>query len=413
MKKPIESGIVHLWDLPKDIILVGLKEKYKKSIFRHIKDLDKLFSKDKRYLLYNLKNNQKVKLSFLLKLSSILVNKGFKGFNRDEIEKNIKIIGTKRGNTYIFYPKLPFNFNSESGAYFISAILFDGGIDKQYKPHYGNINLEQRKRIVKCANNIFGNLKNKESNPDRGYLVRFPKCMGILLNYCFNIGIGNKMYCNNSVPNFIFKLPNKLKGAFLKQAFDDEGTISIEKRMIRINGTIDVKKDYFNTEYTIKDYKLLNDIKKLLLDINIETNPIRITGKSHYNKEYRKIGDYYRHTFIFSIADRKNLEKFYSLVNFNLDYKKTRLKKILDNYKVWQLRKGEIHKIAIEKAKILQNKYGYFDNILLSNRIKRSYRQTARITDKLLYDRKIKIIKEAVPIGRGYIPKRFVLLDSL
>ena len=318
-------------------------------------------------------------------------------------------MGTKRGNTYLFNPKLPFDFNSEAGAYFIAAILFDGGIDRQYKPHYGNVPFKQRKRIVDSAMEVFGELKNRESNPNRGYMVRFPKCIGIVLNYCFKIGIGNKMYSNNKVPAFVFNYPKELKSVFLRQAYDDEGNVAIKKKMINIVGVTAVKKEEYKLENTMNKYNLLNDIKKLLLDLEIGSNPIRISQRFYYNKQYSKKGDYYRHSFRFSISDRKNLKKFNDVVGFNLEYKKTNLQKMLSSYKEWQLRKGEIHKIALEKAKELQDRFGYFDNVMLTKEIKRMYRQTVRITDKMLEDGKIKVLENAVPIGKGWIPRKFIL----
>ncbi|MAG20206.1 hypothetical protein CL618_02120 [archaeon] len=418
MKQPYETGIVHLWDLPEDIILIGLKKEFKISMLKAIKKSSKKIIyflneiNEELHTYYNFKHNQKVKLSFLWKVSNKLLKKGFKEFNKKNIEKNIEFIGTKRGQTYIFSPKLPFNFNTEAGAYFISAIIFDGGIDKQFKPHYGNIVLSMRKRIVESAKEIFGELKNREINLTRNdYFIRFPKSIGIVLTHCFKIKEGNKVYSNNSLPQFIFKYNNKLKSTFLKQAFDDDGSVDTNKKTINITGTTDVKKEQFYSDNS-KDYNLINDIKTLLLALKIESNQIRIRKRSYLPKEYNKKGDFFRHSLGISITGKKNLELFYHKIGFNLEYKKERLRKAIKSYKQDQLRKGEIKKIALEKASILQKEKGYFDNITLTKEIKRQYRQTVRITKQLLKEGKIKIKEKAIPIGNGWIPIKFVLNEK-
>ena len=415
MNKPLETGIVHLEDLPSNLIFIGLKDNFKEKLLNSIKtnftsinDFTKLIDKN-IYFYFNLKNNQKIRLDCLIKIIKIL-GKYCDKINLKNLDEDIKIMGTKRGNIYIKNPKLPFNFNNKSGAYFISSIFFDGGIDRQFKPHYSNMDLSMRKRVVDSVKDIFGEIKSKEINYKNRVFVRFPKVIGILLNCCFNIGIGNKIYHNNKTPYFIFKLNKKEKSCFVKQAFDDDGSVSVNKKMIRIVGVSDVKKQDFGNKKTIRNFCLLNDLKKLLLNLGIESNPIRLSRKTFSNKEYNKKGEFYRHVFYFSISDRKNLERFYKNIGFNLKYKHKRLENILKSYKQWQLRKGEIYLIALEKARLLQEKYGFFDNMLLTKEIKRQYRQTVRITKKLLKDKKIKILEKAKPTGRGWIPEKYVLI---
>lgn len=394
MKSPIEIGIIRLKDFPQERILVGLREEFKKEIFKHIKrkNVSQIGIIPSQF--YNFRDNEKITIKLLFQICSYLTRKGFKEFSHNHIEKNISIIGTKRGDIYINDPNLPFNFNNEEGAYFISAILFDGGIDRQYKPHYGNRILEQRKRIVKCVEKIFGKINSREVNSKRGPMVRFPKSIGIILNYCFDIGIGNKMYNHNKIPEFIFKLNKKNKGLFLKQAFDDDGWVTTNKYSLGIVGASNVEKECF-LKSKQKEFPLLNGIKKLLINFKIETNPTRIS-KSFSKTEYRRKGEFYRYIFTFSITGRENLEKFYKEIGFNIDHKMERLKEILGNYKVRQLRKGEIHKIALEECKNIR---GNITIPLLAKKINRTYRQTVRIVREFEGKKLIKQIKPSVNIS--------------
>lgn len=400
MNHPINTGVVGIEDLPVNKILIGLKEPFKKDILKHLsRNIMAKSLNTKPHTFYNFKNNEKVPLKFVLDLSNHLIKQGFSKFSHKEIEKNIEIIGTKRGNVYIRNPKLPFKLNNREGAYFISAILFDGGIDRQFKPHYGNLDLGMRTRVVSCARNIFGELTSKEVNAQRGYFIRFPKTMGIILNNCFGIGVGNKMYCHNKIPDFIFKLDKNAKSCFIRQAFDDDGSVSVEKKMIRIVGVTDVKKQDFYEENAAQ-FDLLDGIKHLLLEFGIDSNPLR-TEKSSSNTEYRKKGEFYRHIFTFSITGKKNLELFYNKIGFNLDYKMKRLGALLKSYKVEQLRKGEIHKIAFEICKSIQK------NITIPNMakgIKRSYRQTVRVIKVLEKKGLIELKKPSINVGGRRLP---------
>jgi len=403
MNNPIKTGIVGLNNLPQDLILIGIKNPLKEELLKHLKSRNTRKSLNiKLSQFYNLKDNEKVTLNFLLKTTKYLAKQGHKQFSYKNLEKNIEIIGTKRGDIYIRNPKLPFNFKKEEGAYFIAAILFDGGIDRQYKPHYGNINLGMRLRIVKCAESIFGEITSKEVNAEKRLFVRFPKTMGIILNHCFNIGVGNKMYCNNRIPDFIFSLDKQSKSYFLRQAFDDDGTV-VEKT-IGLIGVTDVKKDDFDQNKKI-NFNLLEGIKELLKDFDIDSNPLRFT-KTYSNQEYRKKGEFRRYIFRFSITGRKNLDKFYRNIGFNLEYKMKKLDSTLKSYKVHQLRKGEISKIALEACKKER------DNIAiphLAKIINRSYRQTVMIMRGLEKKGFLKLKRPSINVKGRRLPAIYTL----
>ncbi|MAG45201.1 MAG: hypothetical protein CMH63_00305 [Nanoarchaeota archaeon] len=407
MNQPIEKGIIRLKDLPQEEILVGIKKEFKKKIFKHVKrkDVEKIGITSSQF--YNFKDNEKITIKLLFKFCDYLTRKGFKEFSHSKTERNIGLMGTKRGDVYIKTPALPFNFNNKEGSYFISAILFDGGIDKQAKPHYGNIHLKQRRRIAKYVKKIFGKIESNEINPTRGPMIRFPKSIGLTLNACFGIGIGNKIYHNNKIPSFIFKLDEKLKKDFLKQTFDDEGSVSISKRMIRISGTINIKKKEFHKDFT-KKYNLLNGIRKILGDIGIETNSLRFS-KHISTKESGKRGNVYKHTFTFSITGIENLERFHKQIGFNLDYKMKRLENLLKNYKQRQLRKGEIHKIALKECKKITKGITI---PFLAKKINRTYRQTVRIVRNFEKQKLIQQIKPSINIGGKRFPAIYKVIQD-
>jgi len=105
--------------------------------------------------------------------------------------------------------------------------------------------------------------------------------------------------------------------------------------MIRISGTLNIEKEKFDKDNT-KEYNLLNGVKKLLENLQIQTNPLRVE-KHISTREYGKEIKVYKNIFTFSITGRENFEKFHKHIRFNLEYKMKRLEKMLENYKVKQL----------------------------------------------------------------------------
>ena len=75
------------------------------------------------------------------------------------------------------------------------------------------------------------------------------------------------------------------------------------------------------------------------------------------------------------------------------------MNKLLNSYKQKQLRKGEIHKIALNACKTLEKRESKVTNLAVSKEIKRSYRQVVRIMKTLEKRNLIKIIKPSVNIG--------------
>ncbi len=64
------------------------------------------------------------------KLSSFLVEKGFKEYALDEIQLDIVLLKAKRAKRRIYNPISPMNFNSKYGAQIVSSFLFDGGVQE-------------------------------------------------------------------------------------------------------------------------------------------------------------------------------------------------------------------------------------------------------------------------------------------
>jgi hypothetical protein len=388
-----KDGVVHLWDLPQKEVYLDLERRYKMRMLNTARSLAgnwnnfvKAIGK-KRSFIYNMLSNQKVSLKDIIKISDFLVSNGFDDYKLEIIEKKVILLGTKSGNGTIVKPNLPFNFTNENATTFLAAIFFDGGMVHDLKPYYGNTYQSHRTRIKKCAERIFGKINNKESTPSRGFMLRFPKILGIII-HTLGIKPGEKVFTNPSLPEFIFNLNFKAKCSFLRQAFDDDGWVS-PSREIGMCISVDISKlNGANREKIIKnsDIKhapnLLLDIKRLLTQFTILVHGPRIRRIRLIQKSRNKIGSFCRLDWIINISDRRSIENFAKFIGFNLKYKQKELEVLVNSYQKYQLPKGMINKIAFEKAREITKIKGFFTKHMLAKSLGYNYSYVARIIRK-------------------------------
>jgi len=109
------------------------------------------------------------------------------------------------------------------------------------------------------------------------------------------------------VPPWIFKSSKKVKIAYLKQAFDMEGTIL--KRLYEIR-------------FITKDKKFAFDLKRLLLQLNITSFVNERIGGTHKTIQYR-----------LSIYSKANFIKFKE-IGFSVPFNKKRFENLVKKYKI-------------------------------------------------------------------------------
>lgn len=350
--------LVGIKDLENENVYVDLNRESKEILKKKIRDKFKTYKNFSKHL--NLKvdklqrNNDllhffeghKVKLKFLKKIIS-----PFQELDNNFIETNLYRVGSRRGSSDIYNPKIPFNFNNKEGIRFISAILHDGGISSRLGVTYRNNNKRLRDAIIKCSKKIFGSFKENEV----GTLIQFPTLIGIILK---KVGLkeGKKVFTNPEVPKFIFESNKKNKALFLRQAFDDDGCVTKGNvRCIIICAHIDVTKEK-------RIPNLTKGIKKLLDEFDI-----KISGP-YLTKEY-KIKDNRRQGWSINIYGRKNLEIFQNKIGFDIKKKRDRLKNILESYKTgkYYLLKNQRYNKSLKK--MFENLKGKYFTIKQASKI--------------------------------------------
>ena len=154
-----------------------------------------------------------------------------------------------------------------------------------------------------------------------------PRNFGI--NKTFRVRLGSKQVCDDflnygvsfresnwRIPEIIKNGSIEIKAKYIQGFADSQGSVSISaKQVILCNQNLDG----------------LKDMEELLGDIGIK------------NISYNKNG--------IILCNRKNIELFSKLVNFNIVYKKERLTQIINNYKIWKTTQKEMFKL---KSRIIE-----------------------------------------------------------
>lgn len=397
------NGIVHLWDLPGDILYIDLEKNFKIRLLNSAKGnfTWKEFSKYHKInykTLLKYKYKQRLSLKTIWKLLEI-TNKNNKKIKKEDIEVNTIKLGGRQ--SYIKNPKLPFNFNNPEGARIIAAILHDGGIKSNYHiPFYSNYNIKKKKDVLKTMNNIFGKINVSNIKADS---IEFINIIGITLVYGIGLKQGNKVLNNPQIPEFIFNLDNNSISSYLNQAYDDDGYVCNGKRnnhkLVGIT---------CNTGHVLDPPfpNLLSGVKKLLDELEISSQKI---NKSK-SKKIEKLG-YISQEWKLIIVGRYALGKFKENVNFGLNYKRKALLSIirdLRNSSVFlQKPKGHSEKQALKITKKFCKGEGYIDKHILASKMNFSSGWTKDILRRL--ENKGFITKEEN--RRSIEPSRFTLVQ--
>ena len=387
--KGFYTGVVNLWDLPS--LKIYLKPDFCLEIIEALNSLGKrkiiakeMGEKISKYgtvsTLSNLRTYNSGKIGLILKISKLLTKYGKNNFDKKNIEKNIIAISYSNSGGQIRNPRTNFDFRNEYGCLLISAILHDGGISKNKKPHYSNKYIKLHEGVYNSAKEIFGDFNISKSYSKGCLSTIYPKVCGVILKEGIGLQYGKKIYNNPTVPEFIFNINNENKGIFLKQAFDDEGTVDENNRRITIQ---------LSTLLKNKIPHLLEDHIKLLNSLSIITSEIKPV-KKYFIKNYGE------HSLMcgINITGFENLKKFDYLIGFNIDYKKERLKNCLNSYKEKHFQFGTFRNQVLKSMRKIEKNKGFFTRNLIALDLNRGWSRMQQIFDIFIKENKIKEIEK-------------------
>jgi hypothetical protein len=349
---------INLDDIPSGNIYLRIKKGYVQKISHLIRKSNTLLPVEIKQKIYNMERGQKVSLAFIKKISLNL------DIPMHEIEKNIeRITSLKSTEVGIRNPNFPICFSSIDGARFIAGIMGDGEMNKVMQIRYNNQNTYLINLILKSAKRIFGDIDYKlYYRKDKTYQLHFPKISG-LITTLVGIKPGFKTITDNPIPECILKNKNKnIKFAFVRQFFNDEGNVRLKDRRLQVKQTVKV-----NVSKEEAKKEILNYAPKVLIGLQNMLDCLGIDSKISLGA-YRKD----RIDCELSFYRIENLKIFQKYIGFDIDYKNLNLDKAIKSYKFPSAARNKKLEFAIESAKRVEKKYGFFNKDLLSKECKRS-----------------------------------------
>jgi len=240
-----------------------------------------------------------------------------------DFKEEIISIGMKSGKRI---PN-PFPLNlDENVAYVVGHLYGDGGIglgkSDRYRVHYTNKNkylLGLFIRKIKKAFPIEDVWKSKPNIVSKAITIVIPSVIGYILFKMGVIAFGER----KEIPLFIKKSNKKIKGAFLRALFDDDGTLSLPAKEISL----------------ISSGNFIFDIQNLLKSIGIRSKIVKI----NYSQGAQ--------IFKLYINSRLMFIKFKKFVGFLHPIKKRKLKKLINSYQVNAFPKNYTRKKIIKILK--------------------------------------------------------------
>ena len=387
-----QTGIVTLEELPPKEFYLRLKSKFVELIKRRIREKYKieeicdLLAISDRMLLHWLNKESLLRLDIFKKIINF--------FDIKTNEVKILSLRGKKGKE-IKYPKLPFNFTTTSGVRIIAAILGDGSLSKS--PSYANKNKDLIRDFIKDCLLVFGNInlkvrpKNKVSNVK---VVDLPCIFGKILK-TVGLKLGSKVDNNPNIPSFIFNLEKEKIIEFLSQIIDDEGSVSLASRHIRIKFSTLVSKPISN---------LIDNIKELLLKIGIESVIYQLGEYDSKRGERRKNWQIEIHYF-------EQLQKIYKTFKLRNKERKNKINGLLQKHKLNQFPKKKTTEIFLSAMKKVQEEKGYFTTKDLIPKFDRSGGHIKNMVHKYESKKLIKKLEVVKSNGKTFFPAKYVISE--
>jgi hypothetical protein len=216
-------------------------------------------------------------------------------------------------------PNLPFDLNTPEGADIRAAFLSDGHIPKQpiKSLTYCAYERELHESLINSCKKVFGEFNANINKGNKSLQTRFPSVIGMALEIS-GVPRGNKQLTKCYVPKDIMCSSEKVKSAYLRRVFDDEGDVCLEiggKRAVRIT-----RSSIFKENTLINGELLL--LKSLGIIANLYNERTYISKKNITTFKRR-----------IQIARRATLNIFNDKINFSLMIKQEKLSKVINSYR--------------------------------------------------------------------------------
>ena len=315
----------------KELLIDASKSKYPHRNKGFVKKIGWGFNRKKPIslgLYLTIRYNRSVPI---LKIKRILT---LSKYNWDDIERNLISLNLGKRNGDI-YPNFPITVGKELGS-IIGHILGDGSIDKVNNAlFFSNSNRDLLEEFMKYMRDVFsiepriyvqkgngfdrksewlGRIYNLDDFEGRPAGLYYPKASSIFLHSVFGkFALGKK----KSITRQIMSSPIELKKYLIRAFFDDEGSVSSNSHTIRVHQD---------------DYKILEHVRSLLIEIGIESGKICKYIKRGKKRHYLNINGY------------RNYKRFSETIGFTSRRKSEELNRLIEKIeskKSFRLRQNE------------------------------------------------------------------------
>lgn len=295
------NGTWNILDVLEDKLYVNLNTDFRKYFYsllksRNIlhKDLANNLKIPRSQVSKNLSGKQDFRYKHLLYICNLL------DISKSQLVNNIKSISLK--NYKEKNRNLKFNITFDKYlARIIGHICGDGCIRANDSIAYTNKELSLINDVVLSFQKTFGKIPYyKYLSIDGTINISFSRTTSFFLLRVFPNIQKNKIPMKHLLSN------KSIIPEFLGAIFDDEGHVSVRSKGLEI---------------MLSQKNVLNNIRILFEAIGITCSNIKKKNNSQWNPMYR-----------FSIYRRKNIRKFYQIINLNHPKKKKLLRDLLNSY---------------------------------------------------------------------------------
>lgn len=318
-------------DLPEDRICLRLSDNFREKLFMTCRNLYGSYKKLNQCLsnllerklwedsaLWWSQNKNSVPLDVINKLIEMYNSSLPQPISQSELENEIIAISVKLDKTggsgkYLYNPKFPIKLNPKL-ANLLGHLIGDGSEKSNNCFTYANKQKEIVDEVMDDVKSVFGEIqlniiqesgekiKKNENKTYRWsykiYIVRIPTIIWLIIKqFCKSFDSKSAV-----IPVSIWKGNKNIKASFLRALFDDEGSVYVKEKKIKIKLT---------------NKKLIQQIKRLLGQLSIECGRIQKDGKN----------------CLINICGFRDIKIFSELIGFTHTIKMSRLNDLLNSYK--------------------------------------------------------------------------------
>lgn len=120
------------------------------------------------------------------------------------MKPRLAYIRTRRDSLPLFEPRLEQGVNEEFSE-FLGHLLFDGGIDRDWRVHYTSDEQVLLGRFRKLIGTCFGRTEERSRPSGAATTLYYPAIVGVLLHRNFGLPRGSKVTANISIPQSVKK----------------------------------------------------------------------------------------------------------------------------------------------------------------------------------------------------------------